>query len=357
MKGNGTTKAGTKRWRCPKCGASSVRKHDSSAKQLEAFLRWLLSKDAVADLKTSRSTFWRRTAWIWKIWPIAPYTGEVHDVVFLDGIWLRRKAVVLIAVAGGRVAGWHLAQTECAASWAALMLRIPAPKMAVSDGSPGFSKAAKLVWPSAKVQRCTFHAASQVKRCTTLKPKLEAGIELLGIANRLTDAKDAESAAAWLLEYSEWCVRWDGFLKECTVKDGKKAYTHERLRKARRGLNRLVKDKTLFAFVEMQQEHGGSWPSTNNAVESVNARLRDMLRHHRGLPLLHRIKAIFWWCYMHTECPLPPAEILRVMPTDDEVDGLFAAASSGSKRDDGAPDEYGTGIAWEEFHMPTNYRR
>lgn len=60
---------------------------------------------------------------------------------------------------------------------------------------------------------------------------------------------------------------------------------------------------------------------------------------------------------MHTESPLPPAEILRVMPTDDDVDGLFATASSGSRRDDGTPDEYGTGIVWEEFHVPTNYRR
>ena len=98
MKGNGTTKAGTKRWRCPKCGASSVRKIDSSAKTLGTFLRWLFSKDAIADLATCRATFWRKTSWVWRLWPIAPFTGEVHDVVHLDGIWLRRKAVVLIAI-------------------------------------------------------------------------------------------------------------------------------------------------------------------------------------------------------------------------------------------------------------------
>ena len=351
---NGKTKAGTQRWRCMSCGASGVRRICKAAKALEAFLRWLLSKDAVADLKTSRATFWRKTAWVWRIWPIAPFTGELHDVVFLDGIWLRRKAVVLIAVANCHVVGWHLAQTECAAAWAALMFRIPAPKMAVSDGSPGLAGAAKAVWPGTRIQRCTFHAANQVKRCTTLKPKLEAGIELLGIANELKDAKDAESATAWLLEYNAWCVRWESFLKEFTIKDGKKVWTHERLRKARRGLNKLVREGTLFTFVEMQQEHGGEWPSTNNAVESVNARLRDMLRHHRGLPLLHRIKAIFWWCYMHTESPLPAAEIIRVMPTDDDVDGLFAAAADKPGREGGAPEEYGTGIVWSEFHMPTD---
>lgn len=44
------------------------------------------------------------------------------------------------------------------------------------------------------------------------------------------------------------------------------------------------------------------------------------------------------------------------MPTDDDVDGLFAAASKESGREDGVPSEYDAGIVWEEFHMPTRYR-
>lgn len=169
MKGNGATKAGAKRWRCPKCGASSVRRIDSSAKTPGLFLRWLFSKDAVADLATSRATFWRKTSWARGLWPIAPFTGEVHDAVYSDGTWLRGKAVVLMAVAGGYAVGWHLARTEPASARAALMLGIPPPKMAVTDGSPGFTKAAKAVWPTTRVQRCTFHVTNQVKRCTTLR--------------------------------------------------------------------------------------------------------------------------------------------------------------------------------------------
>ena len=178
MKGTGTTKAGTRRWRCPRCGASATRTIGNAAKALRAFLRWLFPKESIADLKVGRATFWRKTAWIWRIWPIAPFTGEVNDVVLLDGIRLRRKAVVPIAVADGRVVAWHLAQTECSSAWAALMLRVPAPKMAVCDGSPGFAKAAAAVWPETRIQRCTFHVAAQVRRCTTLRPRLETGIEL-----------------------------------------------------------------------------------------------------------------------------------------------------------------------------------
>jgi hypothetical protein len=55
-------------------------------------------------------------------------SGEIHNVVFLDGIWLRRKVIVLVAVTGGHIVGWHLAQSECGSAWAALMLRIPTPQ-------------------------------------------------------------------------------------------------------------------------------------------------------------------------------------------------------------------------------------
>lgn len=357
MRKNGSTSAGRQRWRCMTCGSSAVRKIDSRAKDLAYFLRWLFSKDSIADKKASRTTFWRRTSWVWSLWPIAPCTGEVSDVVFLDGIWLKRDAVVLIACSKEHILAWHLARSECSEAWAALMLRMPAPAMLVSDGARGLAKAAGIIWPTTRIQRCTFHAASQVKRYTTLAPKLECGRELLGIANKLKDAKDASGAASWLAEYNDWCTKWELFLREFTFKDGKRLYMHERLRKARRSLNKLVQSGELFTFIEMAEERGGTWASTNNVIESRNARIREMLRMHRGLPLLHRIKAIFWWCYMHTESPLPSAEILRVMPTDDQVDGLFASVSSRRKRDDGAPEEYGSGIVWSEFHMPTEYRQ
>lgn len=278
-------------------------------------------------------------------------------MVFLDGVWLKRDAVVLIACSKDYVLAWHLAQSECAEAWAALMMRIPAPSMLVSDGARGLAKAASTIWPTTRIQRCTFHVTSQVKRCTTLNPKLECGRELLGIASKLNDAKDAAAVTAWLVEYNDWCTRWECFLREFTLKDGKRLYTHERLRKARRSLNKLVHSGQLFTFVEMEQECGGTWDSTNNVIESKNARIREMLRMHRGLPLLHGIKAIFWWCYMHTEVPFPLAEILRVMPTDDQVDGLFASASRRHKQEDEAPEEYGSVIVWSEFHMPTKYRQ
>lgn len=163
----------------------------------------------------------------------APATGEAHEVARFDGTWLRRRAVALVAWADGRAAAWHLAQSECSSSWATLMLRIPAPVMAVTDGSPGFAKAAHIAWLETRMQRCAVRAARQARRYTTLNPRLDAGIELLETANGLSDAKDADAATAWLLECNAWRTEWEPFPKEFAIKDGRKAW-------ATRGCARLA---------------------------------------------------------------------------------------------------------------------
>ena len=56
----------------------------------------------------------------------------------------------------------------------------------------------------------------------------------------------------------------------------------------------------------------------------VNAQLRAMMREHRGMSDLRRVKAVFWWCYMHTEDPLPAREILELLHFIRQFDeGLF----------------------------------
>ena len=80
---------------------------------------------------------------------------------------------------------------------------------------------------------------------------------------------------------------------------GNKRPTHERLLKAERSLLKLIRENTLFTYLD-ESMHPFSAPSMNNRIEGgVNARLREMLRNHRGLSIERRIKAVYWWCYMH----------------------------------------------------------
>ncbi len=111
-----------------------------------------------------------------------PKVEESKDVVFVDGIYLARKACILICCDTKYVLGWYVCRYENARAWEALMNRIATPTVVVSDGGTGFQKALKKAWPKVKLQRCTFHAFCQVKRYTTTRSKTIAGIELYTLA-------------------------------------------------------------------------------------------------------------------------------------------------------------------------------
>ena len=354
-KRNGKTSSGATRWRCKSCGASTTQRYDNSSKLLKLFADWLLAKKTQSEMGMSARTFRRQTARFWKLWPLAPVCDEVHHVVFVDGIWLGREAVALIACTQEHVIGWHLARSENSQAWAALMARVAAPDVVVSDGGQGFEKARRAVWGRTRVQRCTFHAFCQVKRQTTTRPKPEAGVELYGIAKDLLHVGSLNEAAEWLASFSSWCARWEGFLKEKTIVEGKAVFKHERLRRARRGLEKLARAGNLFTYLDEELTRNGTVPATNNAIEGgVNRQLRVVLNEHRGMRLDRRIKAVFWWCYMRTERPLPFAEILREMPADESIAGLYQAANNNRK--DQVLSQWGSAVQWSDLHASCPYR-
>lgn len=71
---------------------------------------------------------------MWSYWALPPIIDQVHDVIYVDGIHLGRKAVVLIAQSDEYVLGWYVARSEKAIAWEALMERIAPPLLVVTDG-------------------------------------------------------------------------------------------------------------------------------------------------------------------------------------------------------------------------------
>ena len=84
----------------------------------------------------------------------------------------------------------------------------------------------------------------------------------------------------------------------------------------------------------------------------MNSQLREVLRSHRGLAKLKRVKAVFWWCYLHVECPKTMADTLREMPTDADVD-LLRERYGMRAEDASRPEKWGEGLVWEELHHKT----
>lgn len=52
-------------------------------------------------------TFRRQIADFWQIWPMPPKIETSRDVVFVDGIYLAKKACILICYDGEYVLGWY----------------------------------------------------------------------------------------------------------------------------------------------------------------------------------------------------------------------------------------------------------
>ena len=262
---------------------------------------------------------------------------------------------MLIACTEEHVLSWYLARGETALAWKALLRTIAPPEVVVTDGGSGFASAVAAEWPRTRVQRCTFHAFCQVKRYTTSRPKLQAGRELYQLARDLLHIETLHQADLWVERLMQWCDFWNDFLNERTSADKDWEYVHARLRKARRSLVKLVNDGTLFTYLDPELTVEGPLPAMNNVIEGgVNAQLRGILRNHRGLRVDHRVKAVYWWCYMHTECPMAYREIKRSMPTDDDID-LLREIYSGNPAPSMDPVEWGNGLTWSEFHHSTAY--
>lgn len=362
MKKNGTTSAGRTRWRCkdPSCGASASRAYDRRSADLRAGLDWLFSKESQEERRIPARSLRRANLLMWDLWPPVPLDRTTHDVVHLDGIHLHRDAVVLIAVSGGHVVGWHVARSETGAAWSSLLFRIAPPLAAVCDGVGGVLKALRDVWPSTRVQRCLFHVCMNITGLTGLRPRLEAGRRLRKVAVALSHVSDAATAAEWMTSYNRWERDFVGFLdQKSRWEDGTVADQHMRLAKARRMVRRRIREGQLFTFLDPPDGCAEPVPPTNNLIESWNARIRDMLRHHRGLSLARRIKAICWWCHQHTEVPETDAWLVTNAVTDERIEELYQKAWEKSPRGaweaSGVPMLYGTGIAWDDFHRPSEY--
>ena len=353
----GKTKAGAQRWHCNKCAITFSPKIDNSAKQLKVFLEWLFSKERQKDMPGEGRTFRRKTAKFWNVWPLPPVVEASREVLFVDGIYLNRHACILICCDRQHVLGWYLCRYEHSGAWIALMSRIAEPELVVSDGGSGFAKALRKTWPHAKHQRCVFHAFCQIKRYTTTQPKTAAGIELYALSKDLLHIETKESAEKWVDMFVDWMARYSLFLSQLTYDEyGNTRFKHERLIKAKNSIIRLLKEGTMFTYLdESLRDKIDDIPSTTNQIEGgINSRLRAMLREHRGLSIERRIKAVFWWCYMHSPDPLSASELLKTMPTDKSIADIYQTMHDSGKHNASIL-HWGDAVVWSELHTSSEY--
>lgn len=182
---NGKDKCGHQRWVCRSCGVTTRWKNDVIARELQAFLDVITGKTIQRQLPGQGHTFRRKAAQLWQIWPVCVPDGQIHRVIYIDGLHIGREVVVLIACSREHVIAWHVARRESTQAYMDLLVKIPAPDIVVADGGTGFTTARQRVWSTTRVQRCTFHVFNQIKRYTTTRSRTQCGRELYRIGVNL----------------------------------------------------------------------------------------------------------------------------------------------------------------------------
>lgn len=327
---NGATSAGKTRWRCKRCGSSTTQSRPdiTGRADIDAFVGWLRGKDSQREAGggTGRS-FRRHTSWCWNVdVPQPAPLREVPRQIMVDGTYFADWCV-LVAHDGQAVIAWQWCNQESKTAWGQLIKRLPAPDVVVTDGGAGLRSALDTYWPDTKVQRCYFHIYATVRRHTTLKPRLQAGKEILALTRQLMHVSDLDDAAAWMSDYAAWETRWADLLAERTyasrnserpkwAKVGQRWwFTHVLLRRVRGLYRHLIRDHALFTWLDdtyLDNEGKRTVERTTSRLEGgPNNAIKYLLRHHRGLRNHHAPRAIDWLLNSLTEHPHDPWQLAK----------------------------------------------
>lgn len=162
------------------------------------------------------------------------------------------------------------------------------PLFITTDGERSVTRAMRLIWPNAKLQRCLYHIQHEGMRWLRTYPKTTAGKELRTILSKLSAIKTLQERDQFIHIYLTWVDTYEAFVlalprTEIAYKD---------LRRTMVLINNAMPD--LFHYLTNNNVH-----STTNALEGFHSRLKSDYHRHRGLIKKHRIQFIHWYCYYH----------------------------------------------------------
>jgi putative transposase len=257
-------------------------------KSIEELIPWLYLKgvstgdfsEALAallgpDAKGLSATTVTRLKGLWEQeyhdWSKRSLAGKHYVYVWADGVYFNIRLeggrqcilVLLGATADGKkeLIAIQDGQRESEQSWKELLLDVQArgltlePKLAIGDGSLGFWKAVRQVWPETAEQRCWVHKTANVldKLPKSVQPKAKEMLHAIYLAPSRAEAEKA----------------FDLFLRTYEAKYPK-------------ATGCLAKDRTaLLAFYAYPAEH---WMHlrTTNVIESVFATVRLRTEKTKG---------------------------------------------------------------------------
>ena len=288
--------------------------------------------------------------------------GQAYDVVHLDGIHLGHKAVVLIAWAGGHGIGWYVARRETSAAWMNLMARIGRThgrRVRRGRRHPQSPQACMAARPRATLPCSTSAPTSAPYPARTRAMRRPGSCCAWPGSSRVS-----RTAAPWP---PGWAPTTHG---RCATRTSSTRRASGPMAARTTCTNDSSRRATPCAVASASTPCSSLWtpdraprrpyrPPTTPSNQSTHASARCS-GDHRSLRLIHRIKAVCWWCHQHTEHPETPAWMAAHAWRDEQIERLYRQAweysDEGQQTLLGIPAGYGTGIDWNEFHAGTPWR-
>lgn len=287
MRRNGTTAAGTERYRCMACKTSSIihRPDTRIRHDRERLISWLTGVESKADIAKrygmTRRALTKEFQGFFKETVEPPIPADLSiDLLIVDGKYIHHRVLcALVAVTQNDRIFWHFAPEERYGTWREFLANFPAPRVVVADGHKGMWYFVKRYWPRTAFQRCHFHMALLVTKYMTRNPKEEAGRVIVDLVHRLRTVKTHEEKNKWLMLHRIWEHQYEKVFNEKTEAGG---WRFKKLRSVRTIMRRSLPD--LFTYLD----HPGC-PNTTNLVEGwVNTAIAEGLGRHRGLTMVQK---------------------------------------------------------------------
>jgi transposase-like protein len=198
---------------------------------------------------------------------------------------------------GEHVLNYRWCESENFDDYYELLVGIKEPDFLICDGHSGLMKAARKLWKNIGIQRCLFHVGLNAKaKLGKRSPYPEVHILREHIL-KISAVNTIRKAKNWYKKFERLCDEFRPFLDE-------KSYaidpdTGEVLKELRRHqkpysmvnmIRRLHKKGQLFLHLEHDI------PNTTNFIEGgINARVKELVRCHRGLNIEKRKRICEWY--------------------------------------------------------------
>lgn len=289
MQKRGKTAKGTQRWYCPWCQTSAVKTRQDTRLRYrrQLFTKWSTGFSSRATIAKTYSVN-RRTITRW-VTPVlqepssfSHHEGTSGNMILCDGLHINgRYGVLLLIRTIMHPVVCIEVLWESSDTWRNAFSFIEKPSVIVGDGQKGMIRAARMLWPSIRFQRCLVHIQRLCMIRISQHPTTKAGQELSILVSSVFSVWTRRQKRRWIRAFHRWQKRYDSVINEKLVlmyPSGRKSwrYAHSRLHAARSLLRNALPD--MFTYV-------GHWeiPRTTNYCEGgLNAPIKELLHRHRG---------------------------------------------------------------------------